>query len=357
MMGLRPNHTGEGIMEKIVLPEKSKVQPLDYSKVENWVINANADLNTDFDLIFFCGTSIINTDRDNGVGCMVTDESRAMGYGNYLVVGKQLSDNARVFCPMQRQMSMKYALDAYKTHDAMFADLGTKEPYIDLEAALDYYFEHYNRDAKRPFVLAGHSQGAGALQVCLMRYFLTTDKKDYLKNMIAAYSIGYGVSKKHFDAMPNKEGRLHFAEGAGDFNCLIPWNTEGPGEKGTSILLADEGDETLVINPLNWKRDETYAGIEENCGVLVKEQRKDGTIRYYLSLLDKDLCDAQLDLKRGSVICSTRSTEYLNLPFYKGELWGGKSLHGIDGSAFYANMGRNLKLRVANFLAAKNASN
>ena len=206
------------------LPKKSSVKPLDYSRVENWVINANADLNTDFDLIFFCGTSVMVAEQENGVTLM-TEEARAMGYTNYMVVGSPLSDNARVFCPMQRQMSLKYALDTFKTHDDMFADVGSKEPYVDLEAALDYYFEHYNKGAKRPFVLAGHSQGAGALQVCLLRYFLTTDKKDYLKQMIAAYSIGYGVSKKHFDALPNKEGRLHFAEGPDDFNCLISWNT------------------------------------------------------------------------------------------------------------------------------------
>ena len=338
------------------LPKKSSVKPLDYSRVENWVINANADLNTDFDLIFLCGTSVMIPEQENGVALM-TEEARAMGYTNYMMMGSQLSDNARVFCPIQRQMSLKYALDKFKTHDAMFAEVGTKEPYVDLEAALDYYFEHYNKGAKRPFVLAGHSQGAGALQVCLLRYFLLTDKKDYLKNMIAAYSIGYGVSKKHFDAMPGKEGRLHFAEGAGDFNCLISWNTEGPGEKGPNFLLGDEGDETLVINPLNWKRDETYAGIDENGGVFVKEQRPDGSARYHMSLLEKDLCDAQLDLKRGSVICSTRPNEYVNLPIYEGELWGGKSLHTNDGPAFYASMRRNLKLRVANFLAAKNAQN
>ena len=330
------------------LKKKSSVKPLDYSRVENWVINANADLNTDFDLIFFCGTSVMVSQQENGVALM-TEEARAMGYTNYMLMGSALSDHARVFCPMQRQMSLKYALDKFKTHDDMFAEVGTKEPYIDLEAALDYYFEHYNKEAKRPFVLAGHSQGAGALQVCLRRYFLTTDKKDYLKNMIAAYSIGYGVSKKIFESMPNKEGRLHFAEGAGDFNCLISWNTEGPGEKGPSILLAD--DETLVINPLNWKRDETYAGIDENGGVLVKEKREDGSVRYHMSLLEKDLCDAQIDLERGSVICSTRPNEYI-----KG-IWGGKSLHGIDGPAFYASIRGNLKLRVANFLAAKKAQN
>ena len=129
------------------LPKKCSVRPLDYSRVENWVINANADLNTDFDLIFFCGTSVVLPGQENGVALM-TEEARAMGYSNYMLMGSPLSDNARVFCPMQRQMSLKYALDSYKTHNAMFADVGTKEPYVDLEAALDYYFEHYNKAPK-----------------------------------------------------------------------------------------------------------------------------------------------------------------------------------------------------------------
>ena len=329
------------------LPKKSSVKPLDYSRVENWVINANADLNTDFDLIFFCGTSVTASGQENGVALM-TDEARAIGYANYMAVGSQFSDNARVFCPLQRQMSLNYLLGCCISHDNIFTEVGTKEPYIDLEAALDYYFEHYNIGAKRPFVLAGHSQGGAAIQVCLVRYFLLTDKKDYLKSMIAAYSIGYGVSKREFDAMPDKDGLLHFAEGADDFNCLISWNTEGPGAKGPNFLLADEGDRTLVINPLNWKHDEAYAGIDENQGVLLKEKRDNGITRYHMSLLTDDLCDAQIDLKRGSVICST-VTDYVKLPNIQGEIWGGKSLHFYDGSAYYNNVKNNLKLRVDNF--------
>ena len=332
--------------------KKSSVKPLDYSRVENWVINANADLNTDYDLIFFCGTSVQIPEQENGVALM-TEEARATGYTNYMAVGSQLSDNARVFCPMQRQLALGYLFDCNVTqHDAMFKEIGTKEPYIDLEAALDYYFEHYNKGAKRSFVLAGHSQGGAALQVCLARYFLLTEKREYLKSMVAAYSIGCGVSKRFFDALPNKEGLLHFAEGADDFNCLISWNTEGPGEKGYNFLLADEGDETLVINPLNWKRDETYASINENLGVQVRERDANGTTHFHMSLLTEDLCDAQLDLKRGSVICSTIK-DYISLPMVEGELWGGKSLHIYDGSAYYNNMKSNLKLRVNNFLKSQ----
>lgn len=340
----------EGKMSDYIYKDKEGVVPLDYSRVENWVINANADLNTDFDLIFFCGTSVFQQTEENGVGSD-PESFRNLGYQNFLICGSQLIENARVFCPVQRQLALEYALK-YQSHNGLLIDIATKEPYIDLMAALDYYFENYNKGAKRPFVLAGHSQGAASLQVALAKYFLLTEKKDYLKNMIAAYALGYGVAKSYYDMLPNKEGLIHFAEGEDDYNCLISWNTEGIGNKGVSFLLADEGDETLVINPLNWKRDETYASIDENRGVLAGENKKDGSKRYSVSLLPDVLCDAQIDLKRGSVICSTR-TDYVNVPGIGEGLWGGKSLHHLDGSGYYNNMKENLRKRVNNFLKHK----
>lgn len=333
--------------------QENKIIPLDYSKVENWVINSNADLNKSFDLIFFCGTSVLEASQDNGVG-NATEEMRKNGYTNYIICGSQLSENARIFCPVQRQMALKYALE-YKSHANLLEDIISKEPYVDLKAALDYYFEHYNKGAERPFVLAGHSQGAASLQACIKHYFLLTDKSDYLKSMIAAYALGYGVSKKHFEAMPNKEGRIHFVEGPSDFNCLISWNIEGVGEKGSSFLLADEGDETLVINPLNWKKDNTYAGIEENLGALIPKKNADGSTKYSLSILEEDLCDAQIDLKRGSVLCSTHK-DYINFGIGENEIWGGKSLHSYDGRGYYNNIKVNLRERVRNYLEYKEKS-
>lgn len=328
---------------------QQKVVPLDYSKVENWLINDNADTSRPYDLIFFVGTAVLQPTQATGIAAM-DEASRVLGLSNFMMCGSELAENARVFCPMQRQVALSYALK-YTSHEAILADIANKEPYADLKAALDYYFEHYNKDGKRPFVLAGHSQGGASVQVVLEKYFLTTDKKDYLHNMIAAYSIGYGVASKDFAAWPNKEGRLHFATGRDDFNCLISWNTEGVGEKGTSFLLADKGDTTLVINPINWKRDTTYAGISENDGVLVKTV---GTSDPgHLSLLPQDLMDAQVDVQRGSVICST-SKDFIKLPVKTtGELWGGKSLHGYDGKGYFNNIKNNLRVRVNHFLAAK----
>ena len=135
------------LKKKMDSMKKSSVEPLDYSKVENWIINANADLNTDFDLIYFCGTTVAVTDQETGAALM-NDEARATGYRNYMKVGSQLSDNARIFCPLQRQMTLKYLFSRCTTHHELMEEIAQKEPYIDLEAALDYYFEHYNKGAK-----------------------------------------------------------------------------------------------------------------------------------------------------------------------------------------------------------------
>ena len=64
-------------------------------------------------------------------------------------------------------------------------------PYDDMIAALDYYFDNYNEG--RPFIIAGHSQGSALLKLALKNYF--KDHSDYYERMVAAYLIGYSVTK------------------------------------------------------------------------------------------------------------------------------------------------------------------
>lgn len=333
-----------------------KASALDYANIKNWIINDKAVQGKSYDLIFFIGTSVIDQTQDNGVSAP-SEDMRQSGYFNYIACGSELAENARVFCPLQHQIALKPIMQ-YNSHDRLIDEIAEKEPYQDLKAALDYYFSHYNKEGQRPFVIAGHSQGGAAVQVVLNKYFLQSDKRDYLKNMVAAYSIGYGVAEKHFAAWPNKEGRLHFALGPADFNCLISWNTEGIGPKGKNILLADERDTTLVINPLNWQRDESYASIKENQGILQSSIDAAGKKTYHLSFQQQDLLDAKIDLQRGSVLCST-TQDFVSLPpkiADNTEIWGGKSLHFYDGKGYYNNTKSNLQIRLNEFLKDRNLS-
>jgi len=170
--------------------------------------------------------------KDNGVGD-ISDSMKTNGIKNYTSMGSQLTEVisgkgnaycANIYVPMYRQIALYYALDNYTKHNDIINEIRTKEPYIDLKAMLDYYFTNCNKNAERPFVLAGHSHGSAALQVVFEDYFIKGGHKSYLKNCVAAYSTGYGVSKKWFDGLDKKlddQTTFHFATGAQDTNCMI----------------------------------------------------------------------------------------------------------------------------------------
>lgn len=330
----------------------------DYSDNKNYFIR-EIDNNNVYDLIFFVGTSALVHKSDNGV----SDDFEAMrplGKLNFDSIGAQLSSvtsttgnkyTANVLVPLYRQLSLKYELDNMKDRNFVIDEIRAKEPGVDLLAFMDYYFTEINKDGKRPFVIAGHSQGGAATQVVLEEYFLKGHKK-LLKNLIALYSIGYGVSRKSFASLDTRlDGKemIHLGEGAKDINCILSWNTEGPNPVGPNFLLSAEPYDTYVINPLNWKTDETYAPKDLNLGVSIPDpsaKPEGGSLSapHIMSYEYKDKFDAKIDLKRGCVVCSEpHSDQYIVFPGHENDnYWGGKSLHGLDGGAFYCNMSVNL---------------
>lgn len=98
-------------------------------------------------------------------------------------------------------------------------------------------------------------------------------------------------------------------------------------------------ESAVSINPLNWKRDDTYAGVEENLESLVwdeemgKYESKDG------------IADAQLDTERGVVICTTTKA------YADGEeFFGIASLHNGDYPLDYANIQKNVADHISSYL-------
>jgi acetyl esterase/lipase len=200
--------------------------------------------------------------------------------------------------------------------------------YDDITAALDYYFENYNEG--RPFVIAGHSQGAAILRLVLKDYF--KDHPEYYERMVAAYPIGYSVTKDFLEENPH----LKFATGETDTGVIISWNTEGPKnveENATNVLVLPNA---ISINPLNWKLDETYAPASENLGSVVIDE-KTGTTE----ILDIG-GDAQVNIARGTVITNADA-----VPNDMTEYTGPQSYHQDDYSIFYNNIKDNVAKRIA----------
>lgn len=298
--------------------------PSDYSDENNWL--KIPEITKEVDTFFIYPTAFIDDSEDAPTIVPIDNEiMRTNAQGMYEMQGTVYEESTNVFAPYYRQSNLMSVGDV-RGEELMQYQM--KEQRTDIYAALDYYFENYNEG--RPFILAGHSQGSVMAAIVLGDYMQA--HPEYYERMVAAYPIGFAVTEKWLEEHPY----LNFAEGADDTGVIISWNTEGSGNKGQSSLVVMDG--AISINPLNWKRDDTYAGVEENLGSLVKNE---DTGKYEIQ---NGIADAQIDTERGVVICTT-STDFI--PY--AELFGPESLHNGDYSLYYANIQKNVADRIDNY--------
>lgn len=232
-------------------------------------------------------------------------------------------ESCNVFMPYYRQISMPKPGSDYRA----IIDYVSK---FDATDALDYYLNNLNQG--RPFILAGHSQGASVLIALLENYM--TKHPEALKRMVAAYPIGFAVTKDWLA----KTG-LKFAEGATDTGVIVSWNTEGPTNlKENNMTLAPGG---ISINPINWKRDDTPASVKENLGSLTYDGK----------LVTPGIADARVDTVRGSVVVSSITEKELYvIPADGAAMFGPESYHLHDYGFFFNNFKQNVADRIAAFL-------
>ena len=172
----------------------------------------------------------------------------------------------------------------------------------------------------------------------MVRYVLKNyfkEHQDYYQRMVAAYAIGYSITKDDLA----KYSYLKFAEGESDTGVIISYHTEGPKnveEDARNVAVLPGG---ISINPLNWKRDETYASAEENLGSL---RLNEETNEYEIQNLD---IDAQVNLARGVVVTTTTIKPSADPRFF-----GPASYHEDDYPFFYNNIKDNVAKRIAAYL-------
>jgi len=300
--------------------------PLDYSNKENWMYISTKPQH-EVDLVYIYPT-VAFTSKDGQISDL--DNAYKKGAQSaYKLQASAFSPYTNVFVPYYRQITLS---KAFKTASADDYEKFMMNSVVrtDIYAFLDTYFTKYNNG--RPFILAGHSQGSAVIKVILSDYMKA--HPEYLKRMVAAYPIGFGVTKEWLKA--NKH--IKFAKGETDTGVIISWNTEGPDATIDNFLLPKN---TVAINPINWKRNEKLATVEENKGSLNSKTAK----------IEKGAADAKLNLKRGAVICTT-STNYTTKTF-KTNMFGDKSLHGEDYQLYYANIRENGLKRIEAYLGHK----
>ena len=308
--------------------------PTDYSNRNNWVhLPENAD--KEVDTFFVYPPVYINPAPDAPKIVPVEDEMlRSAVQGHFHEAPQAFVDLTNLYEPYYRQSNLCALMG--KGQEGCL-EYQHQEQRTDVYAALDYYFEHYNQG--RPFILAGHSQGSMMLKIALTDYF--KEHTDYLERMVAAYVIGFSITTDDLEANP----ALKFAEGADDTGVIVSWNTEGPGNK--NVLNPVVMKNSIAINPLNWKRDDTYAPASENLGDRLPVNDGPSFIPTSFTTDNPGLADAQLDVERGVVVC-TGLKDYYATPVVPGgePPFGPAGLHLVDYGAYWENLRENIRTRI-----------
>ncbi len=306
-----------------------KYDVTDYSQSGHW-LSLPSNPTKPVDIFYLYPTAWTPDSATNTLYCTIDNPSMLVGSAKaFSSQATAFETSGNIYAPYYRQAN---AMQTLVLPEVQRWDILRNVPAKDVIAAFDYYIKHYNHG--RPFIIAGHSQGANVMLFVLSEYMKS--HPEVYSRMIAAYVIGYPVTAEFMAA--NKH--LKFAEGPTDTGVIVSFNTQSPRVvPGTNIVVANNIG--LVINPINWKRDETPAPASESLGSFMP----DSTLAHFEKKLQ--FADARIDLAHGVLICSSVNDSAIYA------ISGGISLgvyHIFDIPLYYYNLRENAERRVSKFM-------
>lgn len=320
---------------EVTEPNPQSESEIDYSVSKNWLFLPTSNVK-DVDVFYVYPTAWFKEDPSEPNICAI--DNRIMLIGSQGAFDRQATafeTVGNIYAPYYQQADAAYILSLAEEERWDFVNT---IPAKDVTAAFDYYIKNYNND--KPFILVGHSQGAMMLQL-LLRDYMARNPAVY-KRMVSAYVIGYPITEKYMAA--NKH--LKFAQGADDTGVIVSYNTQSPKiGAGENILVTDNTG--LVINPINWKRDETPALASESLGSYMPD---DASFASSYSKVE-NLADARIDLSQGVIVCSSVDDEKMH-ELSRGSFALGV-YHSFDIPFYYYNLRENAERRANNFLSNK----
>ncbi len=194
----------------------------------------------------------------------------------------------RVFTPFVHQLAHSHYQKLVEEGRLYESDNGLAVGILDTKNAIQHYLDNYHKPG-HPYIIFG--QGQGAVQL----YEAMKECKDIspLDGFVAAYLLGI-PSKSQEDILDDFGSRgITPAQGADDTGVICIWNTQGTIDDYSPYVTPG----TYVINPVNWRTDETPASIEHHLGTICYDfQAKKITER---TLTLPPLCDAVIDSQKG----------------------------------------------------------
>ena len=313
---------------------KNSVKIVDYSKAENWVSLPAATKDVDVFYVYptvYSGKNPLNMDLSD-------PDLRAFANGLLTAQAGVYSPHANLFAPFYRQQSAAtQTMEANNGGRDGYTDSTFLVGYRDAESAFDYYLEHLNNG--RPFILAGHSQGAMVL-IKLLRNRL--DNPNLQKMLIATYAIGYSVTQADLDNYP----WMRLAQGETDTGVIITYNTQGPNAGESPVLLTG----ALAINPLNWKTDKTPADRELNIQATFFRDSIGEVIEKV-----PNFAGAYIDVETGALIVTDmQSVQSDEIDLTNLGRWSQEVYHRHDYAFFYENLKENVGKRIDAYFSKKN---
>lgn len=317
-----------GIPQKLPAfdPQSDVPAAPDYSKAESWLplpdFYSTEKQPVD---VFWVYPTILS---DDSTYLMDTKDPALRAEANWTLVSQAsvFDGLANVYAPYYRQNNVK--INPIMLTDARpIFNLGQN----DLIRAFEYFLEHFNK-GERPVILAAHSQGSvRTLELAKAGELLCGDAES-IKNIIAAYIIGYSITPEDLKANP----LIKISQKADETSCFITYNSisDEPGKEKQGPTIR-EG--SFVVNPLSWKTDTVFAPASENLGAVFYHKENPTQPTPY-----PHFAAAQ---KKGNALVVTEISNPDELPvssvtFPKG------IYHIFDYAIFYDNLKQNAKTRI-----------
>ncbi|MEM6805883.1 MAG: DUF3089 domain-containing protein [Bacteroidota bacterium] len=158
--------------------------------------------------------------------------------------------SCKVYAPRYRQM----IYGGYLSKDTASKRKALTLAYQDVKKAFQYYLDNLNEG--RPIIIAGHSQGAFHAQWLLQEFF---DGKELQNQLVAAYVPGWPFKANKYEQIP-------VCTNSTQNECVMGWNTWKV--KSEPESLDTYYKDAVVVNPLNWRIDGSFAEKDMHKGFL-----------------------------------------------------------------------------------------
>jgi hypothetical protein len=220
--------------------------------------------------------------------------------------------------------------------------------YADVKAAWTAFLAQ--RDASRPILLAGHSQGSMHLLRLLDDVIIGSPEQ---AEIVAAYVVGWPVSVP--SDLPALEG-MPLCQTPAATGCLISWQSFGTPanpkyvraafDKGMGLAqLPRAGTSMVCVNPLSFWADQRAASADQNLGSLAYAKSGEP-----LEPLLPGIANAQCKPDGVVHIDPSPPKPFTDLVTF------GENYHTYDYNLFWGNVRANAQARVEAFLGPRTAA-